>query len=144
MWQCECPSHPASGPTPCLECVHASVHVFMSTCLPMSTPHPMNSLMETWVTLCDIVYLSQSLCFWSHTLDRMCTCNSNQFMSTWLSLSAPPPMHTLMETWVPLYGSVFVSQSPHFCSHTLFRMCTCISTCIYVHMSPHDCSTPYG
>ena len=27
---CVCPSHPACGLTPCLECVHASVHVFMS------------------------------------------------------------------------------------------------------------------
>ena len=43
---------------------------------------------------------------------------------------ALPPMDSLMENWVPLYGSVFVFQSPHFCCHTLFRMCTCISTCI--------------
>ena len=27
---CVCPSHPGGGPTPCLECVHASVHEFMS------------------------------------------------------------------------------------------------------------------
>ena len=28
---CVCPSHPACGLTPCLECVHASVHVIMCT-----------------------------------------------------------------------------------------------------------------
>ena len=86
-----CPSHLIFVPTPCLECVHASVH---------------------------------------------------EFMSTWLLMSGPPPMHSLMETWVPLYGSVFVSQSSHFCCHTLFRMCTCISTWIYVHLTPHVWSTP--
>ena len=41
-----------------------------------------------------------------------------------------------METWVPLYGSVFVSQVSHFCSHTLFRMCTCISTYIMSTLLP--------
>ena len=85
---CVCSSHPASGHTPCLECVHVSV--------------------------CE-------------------------FMHTWLPMFAPHPMHSLMESSVPMYCSVFVSQSPHFCSHTLFRMCTCISICIYVHLTPHVC-----
>ena len=43
-----------------------------------------------------------------------------------------------------LYGTVYVSQSPHFSSHTLFRMCSCISTCIYVHPTPHVSSIPYA
>ena len=90
---CLCPIHPGCGPTPCLECVHASVH---------------------------------------------------KFMSTWLLMSGPPPLHSLMETWVPLYGSVFLSQSSHFCCHTLFRMCTCITTWIYVYLTPNVWSTPYG
>ena len=89
---CVCPSHPTCGPTPFLECVHASV---------------------------------------------------DEFMYIWLPMSDASPMHSLMETWVPLYGSVFVSQVSHFCSHTLFRMCTCISTCIYIHFTPHIRSTPY-
>ena len=93
MSVCLCPSHLISVPTPCLECVHAPVHEFMSTLLPMY---------------------------------------------------ALPPMDNLMETWVPLYGSVFVFQSPYFCSHTLYRMCTFISTCIYVDPTPHVSSTPYG
>ena len=35
VWHFACPSHPASSPTPCLECVHASVHVF----IPLLVPH---------------------------------------------------------------------------------------------------------
>ena len=76
--------------------------------------------------------VSQSSCFWSYTLVRMCTC-----ISTWIHVHMTAhvysiPMHSLMETWVPLYGSVFVSQSPHFCSHTLFQMCIWI---VHVLMS---------
>ena len=38
--QCMCSSHPTFGPTPWLECIHASEHVLMSTWLPMSaSPH---------------------------------------------------------------------------------------------------------
>ena len=59
-------------------------------------------------------------------------------------MCASSPMHSLMETWVPLYVSVFVSQSPQFCSNTLLRMCTCISACIYVHPTAHVSSTRYG
>ena len=84
-WPCVslhvCPSHLIFVPTPCLECVHASLH---------------------------------------------------EFMSSWLLMCGPPPMHSLIETWVHLYGSVFVCQSCHFCCHTLFRMCTYISTCIHL------------
>ena len=88
---CLCPSHLICVATPCLECVHALVHAFMST---------------------------------------------------WLPMSAPVPMHSLMETLVSLYGCLFVSQLHHFCSHTLFRTCTCISTWIYVHLTVHVCSLP--
>ena len=51
VWQCVCPNHVISGHTPQLECVHASVHVCMSTQIPMLAQHPMDSLMETWVTI---------------------------------------------------------------------------------------------
>ena len=116
-------------PTPCLECVHASVHEFMSTLHPMSGPPPMDSYMESWVPLCVTVCVSQSSYFcWSTPCLECVHASVHEFMSTWLLMSGPPPMHSLMETWVPLYGSVFVSQSSHFCCHTLFRMCTCIST----------------
>ena len=91
--QLKLPSLIGCGHTPWLECVHASVH---------------------------------------------------EFMSTWLPMSAPPPMHSLMKTWVPLCGIVCLSQSPYFWTHTSVRICTCISTWIYVHLTPHVCSTPYA
>ena len=196
MVVCLCPSHLISVVTPCLECVHPSVHEIMFTWLIMSGPAPMHTLMETWVSLYDSVFVSLSSHFCCYTLFRMCTmhpymnlclpftpcvvhplwivtrkvgcpcvslhvCCSHfiffaipclecvhasvhEFMSTWLLMSGPPPMHSLMETCVSLYDSVFVSQSSHFCCHTLFRMCTCISTWIYVYLTPHVWSTPYG
>ena len=133
---CLCPSHLISVATP--------VHEFMSTLHPMSGPPPMDSYMESWVPLCVTACVSQSPYFCCYTLFRMCTC-----ISTWIYVHLAAyvwstPMHSLMETWVPLYGSVFVSQSSHFCCHTLFRMCTCISTWIYVYLTPHVWSTPYG
>ena len=190
---CLCPIHHGCGPTPCLDCVHASVHEFTSTWLLMSGPPPMHSLMHTWVSLYGSVFVSSHLIsvatpclecvhasvhefmstfhpmscppLWIVTWKVGCPCVSlhvcpshlifvatpclecvhasvHEFMSTCLLMSGPPPMHSLMETWVPLYVSVFVSQSPHFCCHTLFRMCTCTSTCIYVHLTAHVCPTP--
>ena len=144
MAVCLCPSHLISVATPCLECVHASVHEFMSTLHPMPGPPPLHSLMER-LHPCMAVCLCPS-----HLISGPKPClecvhaSVHKFMSTWLLMSGPPPMHSLMETWVPLYGSVFVSQSSHFCCHTLFRMCTCISTWIYVYLTPHVWSTPYG
>ena len=135
---CACPSCLMSVPTPCLECVYASVHVFMSTWLAISGPTPMHSFIETWVPLCVTVCVSKSPCLWCHNLFRVCTC-----ISSWINV------HLTAHVWsscycivwwkicVPLYGSVFVPGHPYFCSHTLFRMCTCISTCIYVYLTPH-------
>ena len=141
---CVHPSHPPSGHTHWVECVHPLVHEFMSTWLPMSTPPPMDSLMEIWVPLFGIVCLLQSSYFWSHTSFRMCTCISTCIYVHLTANVCSIPMHSLMEIWVPLYGSVFVSQSPYFCSHTLFGMCTYISICIYVHMTPHFSMIPFA
>ena len=55
MAQCMFPSHLISVPIPCLECVHTSVHVFMSTQLPMLAQPPIHCYMETWISLCDSV-----------------------------------------------------------------------------------------
>ena len=55
----------------------------------------------------------------------VCVC-----MSTWV-LNSAPPIHSYMETWVPLSGTVCMLQSCHFWSYTLVSMCICISTCIY-------------
>ena len=60
MAVCLCPSHLISVATPCLECVHASVHEFMSTLHPMSGAPRMDSYMESWVALCVTACASQS------------------------------------------------------------------------------------
>ena len=59
------------------------------------------------------------------------------FMSTWPPISPQTPMHIYMDTWLLLYRTVFVCQSTHLCSHTLFRMWECISPCTYVHPTLH-------
>ena len=121
MAVCLCPSHLISVATPCLECVHASVHEFMSTLHPMSGPPPMDSYMESWVPLCVTPYtpcLPPPISYMESWVPLLYVClecvhaSVHEFMSTWLLMSGPPPMHSLMET---LYGSVFVSQSSHFC-----------------------------
>ena len=95
----------------------------MSTWLPMSSP-PL--CIVWWKHGCPC--MAVCLCS-SHLISVPTPCleyfhaSVHEFMSTWLPMYAPSPMHSLMETWVPLHGSVFVFQSPHFCSHTLFRMC---------------------
>ena len=197
-WPCVslhvCPCHHIFVPTPCLECVHASVHEFMSSWLLMCGPPPMHSLMETWVPLYGSVFdvpvisfqcstsclvcghasvhefmsiltphefMSGPLVLWivtwkvgwpcvslhvcpSHLIFVPTPClecvqaSVHEFMSSWLLMCGPPPIHSLMETWVSLYDSVFVWQSSYVCClYTLFRMCTCISTWIYVYLTPH-------
>ena len=76
MAVCLCASHLISVATPCLECVHASVHEFMSTLHPMSGAPPMDSYMESWVPLCVTLSMSHSLWLGSHTLFRLCACIS--------------------------------------------------------------------
>ena len=53
--QCVCSNQSTSGPAPWLECVHASVHVFMSTQLQILAQPPMDSYMDTWKPLCGTV-----------------------------------------------------------------------------------------
>ena len=104
-----CHNQPISGPRLCLECVHASVHQFMSTSLSMSASPPLNTFMETWQPMCGIVSLSQSHFFWSQTLVRMCTCIST---------------------------CIYVHLTPHFiltplCIITWKDVCPCIAQCEY-------------
>ena len=88
-----CPSHLIFVATPCLECVHASVHEFMSTWLLMSGPPPMHSLMETWVPL----YVSHacvcvpviSFCVATPCLECV-HASVHEFMSTLLLMSGHP------------------------------------------------------
>ena len=139
-----CPIHPGCGPTPCLECVHASVQEFMSTWLLMSDPLPMHSLKITWVPLYGSVFVSQSPHFCCHILFRMCTC-----ISTWIYVYLTPhvwstPMDSYMDSWVPLCVTLSVSHSPCLWYHTLFKMCTCISTWIYVHLTAYVWCSPHA
>ena len=76
MAVCLCPSHLISVATPCLECVHASVHEFMSTLPSMSGPPPMDIYTESLVPLCVTLSVIHSLWLWFHILYRLCTCIS--------------------------------------------------------------------
>ena len=133
---CVCPSHPTSGPTPWLKCVHASVHVYMSTWLQRCALPPLHSYMETWVLLYGTVYVSSHLisvprpCLeWEHS-------SVHVFMSTWAPNSCAPPLYSYTEIWVPMCDTVCMFQSVYICSHTLFRMCTSINICICAHLTP--------
>ena len=66
------------------------------------------------------------------------------YMSTLLPMSTQTSLHSYMETWVPLCGSVFVSHSPHLCSLNLSGMCTCISICINANLSSEFYFIPYA
>ena len=115
MAVCLCPSHLISVATPCLECVHASVHEFMSTLHPMSGPPPMDSYMEIWVPLCATLTMSHSpVCGPTPCLDCLLA-SVHEFMSNLHPMSGPPPMDSYMESWVPLCVTACVSQSPSFC-----------------------------
>ena len=73
VWHYMCLSHFSSGPTPWLECVHASGHVCMFTWLSMSAS-------PLWIVTCKHecpcveLCMSESPLFWSHTLVRIGTC----------------------------------------------------------------------
>ena len=129
MAVCLYPRYLISVPTPCLECVHASVHVFMSTLLPILAQPPMYSYMESWLPLC--VCTSHPACGLTPCLECV-HASVHEFMSTWLPMSGASPMHRIMETCVLLCVTVCVFQSPCLWSHTLCRMCTCI---LHVFMS---------
>ena len=109
---CVCTNHSTSGHTPCLECAYPSVHVLMSIWLPMIAQPTVDSYMETWVPLCTSVCVSQSPFFWSHTLFRMCTCLCTSIYVHLSAHACSTLMHCLIEIWVALYVSLFVSQSP--------------------------------
>ena len=135
---CLCPSHLISVPTPCLECVHASVHVFVSIGLPMLAKPSMDSYMETWVPLYGNVCVFQSPWFWSLTLIKMCTCITvciHVHMATHVCFTLFEWLYENLSATV--WQCVCVSQSPWLWFHTLIKMCTCINTCIHVHLTPH-------
>ena len=137
---CVCHNQPISGHTPLSECVH----VFMFIWLPISVWCLVDSYIERWVPLCGSVFVSHSPLFLFPQLGiEYEHASVHVFMSIWLLVSPQIPMHSYTKSWEPLCGQLFVSQSPHFFSFTLFIMCTCISTCIYVQLTLNVCSTPY-
>ena len=107
-----CFSQPTSRPTTSLACVHASVYVLISTWLPMSA-HPLFSYIEAWIPLCSTVCVFQSPHFRSNTLVKECVHASvHVLLSCWVLNSAPSPLYSYMERWVPLCGTVCVCLSP--------------------------------
>ena len=105
---CVCCSHSTSVPTPQLECVYASVHVFLSTWLQMSLEISMHSYVETWVTM-------YGLClFPGHLISVPIPClecvyaSVHLLMSVWV-LNSAPSLHRCMETWVHMCVTVWVS-----------------------------------
>ena len=133
MAVCLCPSHLISVATPCLECVHASVHEFLTTLHPMSGPLSMDSYMESWVPPCVTACVSQSPYFCSHTLFRLCTSISTRI--------CPPgclfQVHPLCIVWwkpgcpcmaVCLCPSHLISVATHCLECVHASVCELIST----------------
>ena len=140
MCHCVCCIHLTSGCTPSLEYVYALVQVYMPIWLPMSTQTGLHSYMERCVPLCSTVCVCvcSNYSISGNTPWLECVHASvHVFMSIWLLVSPQTPMHSYTDTWEPPCGSVFVPQSPHFYSFTLFIMCTCIRICIHVYLIPH-------
>ena len=138
MALCVSSRHSTCGPTSWIESVYASVHVLMSTGLPMSASPHLHTSMERWIPLCGTVCVFHSSTSGPTPCIKMCTCISTLiYVLTWLPMSVPSNLNSFMKTWVPLCDIVCLSQSAYFWSHTFVRMCTCINTCIYVHLTPH-------
>ena len=104
-------NQPISSHTPLLECVHASVHVYMSIWLYfIFTP----LCIVTWNNLGPFVPLFD---YSSNPIFGPTPCLENVhalvhvLLSTWHLMSASPHLHTYMERGVPLCGTVFVFQS---------------------------------
>ena len=129
--------------TALLECEHAWVHDIYVHLTPHFSlmPPPLNcyhgKMVCHFVALC--VCSQSALLLESQTMVRMYTHASvHQFMSTWLCMSAPPPMNTFMKILGLLCVALCVCHNHYFSwSQTLVRMCTCNSTSIYVHMNLH-------
>ena len=129
---CDYSSNPTFSPTTWLECVHASVHVLLSSDSPYLL-HPICILTWKDVFLCVAWCVFQSLYLWSHILDRRCTCSSictSVYLTPNVFFTPFAYLHGKMgsSVWHCVCHPVI-----YFWSHTLFKMCTCISTLIYVH-----------
>ena len=139
--------------TPHVCCITvAQIHQYLYACAPGSPcllHCPCKVTWKTWVPLFGTVCMSQPLLFWSHILvtcistcvhvhltSHVCSSTFAQ-MHQYLYICAPDYLclfHCLCpvtwKTWLSLCGTVCVSQSCLFWSHTLDRMCTSISACM--------------
>ena len=106
---CVCHNQPISGHTALLECVYASVHVFMSIWLPISVWCPVDSYMERCVPLCSTVCVFQSLYFWLHTLVRMYThVSTSIYVHLTLHVYSIPTDYLHENVGTPLWHCEFV------------------------------------
>ena len=133
VWPCDCPSYASSAPTPWLECVHASGHLCMCSWLPMSAwPICIVTWKHGYPCACPYYCLSDPI-LWlecEHVTVHM-------YISSQLPHVCSIPMNSYMENvWHN------VSESPLFWSHTLVRMCTCISTYMHVYLTPMSVALP--
>ena len=119
----EFPSHPSFNPTLWLECIQLSVHVCMSSCLTTFAPSPFYRCVQLSL-------------FWSQTLIRKCTCISKCMNIHLTPHICSTPLHSCVQTRVPLCGPMGIFQSPPSWSNTLIRMCTCISICMHATLLP--------
>ena len=109
MAVCLYPRYLISVATPCLECVHASAHVFMSTLLPILAQPPRYSYMESWLPLC--VCPSHPACGLTPCLE--CVHAS---------------VHEFMSTWLPMFWGI-----PYASYHG--NLCTAMCHCVYVRVT---------
>ena len=131
---CAFPSHPSSHPIPWLECVHATINVFMSIshqCL----LHPYIQLCKTCTLLHGPMCMCQLPLFWSHTLVSMLPYISTCMHATWLPIS---PLHPFIVTCKHACAMTSTNRfnlcvshwkTTHYlliCNHRAFLPITCV------------------
>ena len=141
-WHCVCfPFSLISVPTPCLECLYASVYVLMSTWILNSAPS-LHRYMEpgfTCVSLCECP--SHPSCGPTPWL-KCVHASVHVYMPTCLPMYALPLLHSYMQTWVSLCSTVCVFQSLYFCPHTFLE---CTHASVWILMSTWlSMSAPLG
>ena len=100
-----------------------------------SAPSPMHSNMETWMLLCGTV------CFCSHPTSvprpwsECVHASVHIFMPTWLLNSVPSPIHSDVETWVSVCGTVYVAVISFLFPH--------LGQNVYMHQDIYLCQPEF-
>ena len=131
-----------SGPTPCLvmcTCISTCIYVHLTSHVCFT---PLDSYMETWVPLYGSVCVLQSACFGPTPWLKCVHASVHVLCEPEFRILIHLLCIVIWKYGLPGVAQCVCSQSVHFCSHTLFRMCTCISAYIYVHPTAHVISTP--